>query len=409
MYEIHPNLTKVNYKCPACRCQLSDATALFFQGQHVLADITCTCCDIEYFQTFPVGHGAAFPVSFSKNGEKVSYPAIAELWMAKPLIESVKSNDIFTPDIEVKKYSESRNVIILNCLDDCWGHVFMKMLNAQHYLEKHQDLGLILLIPANFKWLVPEGVAEVWVIHASMAAFKKRISHLDAFVKEQFARFDSVFLSEADIRPDLSELKIDKFTKVERFHFKKSNKPTITFIWREDRFWHRYKMEEWLFLASLKFNIFVHVKRFFVWRQMQLINSVVKKVSNTQPDCVFNLLGIGVMAKPSELMTDLREQGFSDDVEKNWCRVYAESNVVIGVHGSHMLLPTALAGGYVDLIPNWKFDRWGEDIVQPYLNGFSVLLGRCLSGPFRPKLVAKHIKSIIDNQGLFSLENRIKP
>jgi len=399
--EIYPNLAKVNYKCPACRCQLSDATSLFFQGQHVLADITCTCCDLEYYQTFPVGHGAVYPISFTKKGDKVSYLPVSELWMAKPLIASMLSNEVFESKVEVIKYRETKNVIILNCLDDCWGHVFMKLLNAQYYHEKHPDFGLILLIPANFKWLIPEGVAEVWSINAPMNDFKKCISDLDEFVKKQYERYDSVYLSMAAIRPDLSELDISKFTKVGKFDLKLSNKHTVTFIWREDRFWHRYKVEEWLFLASLKFKFFDRIKLFFAWRQMQQINSVAKLVAKKHPDTVFKLLGIGALSISSNLVEDLRKIKFSEEVEKDWCRIYSESKVVIGVHGSNMLLPTALAGGFVDLVPNWKFDRWGEDVVQTSLNGFGVLFGRCLSGVFSPKLVARHVVNIFQNQNVF--------
>ena len=397
MIEIYPKLNQFRWKCPACGCQLSEAKSILFQGQHILADISCTCCDVEYFQTYPVGHGAVFPISFTKTGEKSKYGQVAEWWMAKPLIDSMVSNEKNEPSIDIVVYKKFENSVILNCLDDCWGHVFMKLLNAQKHLDDNPETGLILLIPANFKWLIPEGIAEAWLVNAPLIDFRKRIFNLETFVKVQFERFESVSLSEADIRPNLSNLDISKFTKTEKFDFESTHKLAITFIWREDRFWQTSKMEEWMFLASIKFKFFDFVKPFFAWRQMAHFNSVAKIIAKCHPDAIIKLAGIGKSMKANSLILDLRKTEYSESIETEFCRIYAQSHVVIGVHGSNMLLPTALAGGFVDLVPSWKLERWGEDLAQPYLEGHSVLLGRCLEGISSAKKIAKHVLSIFEN------------
>lgn len=48
---------------------------------------------------------------------------------------------------------------------------------------------------------------------------------------------------------------------------------------------------------------------------------------------------------------------FSTDTEKTLCKINSESRVVLGVHGSNMLLPSAHAGMTIDLMPD---DRWGN-------------------------------------------------
>lgn len=401
MIEIHPKLSQFGWKCPACGCQLSEAKSIVFQGQHVLADISCTCCDVEYFQTYPVGHGAVFPVSFTKTGEKSKYGQVAEWWMAKPLIESMVTNEKFESSIEIIVYKKFKNCVILNCLDDCWGHVFMKLLNAQKHLDENPETGLILLIPASFKWLIPEGVAEAWLVNAPLIDFRKRIFNLEAVVKAQFERFENVSLSEAHIRPNLSNLDISTFTKTEKFDFTSTDKLAITLIWREDRFWQTSKLEEWMFLASIKFKFFDLVKPFFAWRQMAHFNSVAKIIGKQHPDAIIKLVGIGKTMRVNSLILDLRKTEYSESIEKEFCRIYSQSNVVIGVHGSNMLLPTALAGGFVDLVPIWKLERWGEDIAQPYLDGRSVLFGRCLEGVYSAKKVAKHVLSVFENQRIY--------
>jgi hypothetical protein len=396
--EIHPKLSQFGWKCPACGCQLSEAKSILFQGQHVLADISCTCCDVEYFQTYPVGHGAVFPVSFTKTGKKSKYGQVAEWWMAKPLIESMVTNEKFESSIEIIVYKKFKNCVILNCLDDCWGHVFMKLLNAQKHLDENPETGLILLVPASFKWLIPEGIAEAWLVNAPLIVFRKRISNLEAFVKNQFERFESLSLSEANIRPNLSNLDIAKFTKTEKFDFVSTSKLAITFIWREDRFWQTSKVEEWMFLASIKFNFFDLVKPFFAWRQMAHFNTVAKIILKVHPYAIIRLSGIGKSLKVDKPILDVRKTQYSESIEVEYCRIYAQSSVVLGVHGSNMLLPTALAGGFVDLVPSWKLERWGEDIAQPYFDGRSVLFGRCLEGVSLAKNVAKHVLSIFANQ-----------
>jgi hypothetical protein len=399
--EIYPKLSQFGWKCPACGCQLSEAKSILFQGQHVLADISCTCCDVEYFQTYPVGHGAVFPVSFTKAGEKSIYGQVTKWWMAKPLIDSIVSNEQFEPSIDVVVYRKFENGIILNCLDDCWGHVFMKLLNAQKHLDDNPETGLILLIPASFKWLIPEGIAEAWLVNAPLIDFRKRIFNLETFVKTQFGRFGRVSLSEADIRPNLSNLDTSKFTKTEKFDFVSTDQLAITFIWREDRFWQTSKVEEWMFLASTKFKLFDFVKPFFARRQMAHFDSLAKIISKVHPHATIKLVGIGKLMNANSFILDVRETEYSESIETEFCRIYAQSHVVVGVHGSNMLLPTTLAGGFVDLVPSWKLERWGEDIAQPFLEGRSVLLGRCLEGISSAKKVAKHVLSIFENQRIY--------
>ena len=44
------------------------------------------------------------------------------------------------------------------------------------------------------------------------------------------------------------------------------------------------------------------------------------------------------------------------------CQVYAESRLVIGVHGSNMLLPSGHAGMTLDLMPDDRWGNFGQDI-----------------------------------------------
>jgi hypothetical protein len=63
------------------------------------------------------------------------------------------------------------------------------------------------------------------------------------------------------------------------------------------------------------------------------------------------------------VITDLRRTVLDESTERAWCERYACSHIVIGVHGSSMLLPSAHAGAVVELIPP---DRW-RNLLQDLL------------------------------------------
>ena len=60
--------------------------------------------------------------------------------------------------------SDAEDTCSLNCLDTLYGHGLLKLLNAQHYLEQCPEMELVVLVPHYLRWMVPEGVAEVWTL-----------------------------------------------------------------------------------------------------------------------------------------------------------------------------------------------------------------------------------------------------
>lgn len=396
MLAIHPQIAEARFRCPDCGCQLSQPHDLIFQGQHVLADIVCTCCDETYYQIYPVGHGAVFPVAFTKSGKRAHYPEAAKHWMALPLIRSMVADFSVELEIEIIRRAPADSIILLNCLDDCWGHVFQKILNAQRHLEGSPSQGLVILIPENFLWLVPEGIAEVWVVKGKLSDLKKKVDNLNTFVKAQYTRFAQVFLSKANIQPDATKIEMERFAKIPKFDLSSFDKtPTVvTFLWREDRFWHRYAWEEFVFLASVKFGVSAFSKPYFLFRQWAKYLLLAKRIKKEFPKATFRVVGLG-KRRGLSFAEDLRVLQPNERDEAEWCRIYASSHLVIGVHGSHMLLPTALAAGYIELLPRWKLDRFGEDIAQGYPDRRMQFLGRTLDGFASVKLVARNAVSML--------------
>jgi hypothetical protein len=93
----------------------------------------------------------------------------------------------------------------------------------------------------------------------------------------------------------------------------------------------------------------------------------------TFPDLEFSITGLGKPGGFPAWVKDLRKEKIDEKVEIAWCEQYAKSHVVIGIHGSNMLLPSAHAGATVELMPP---ERWGniiQDILLPVLDSREAL------------------------------------
>lgn len=399
MLSVYPELSSIHCKCPDCGCELSQPHSLLFQGQHVLADIECTCCEIDYYQTVPVGHAAHFPVSFTKDGRKTRFVDLSKQWMALPLIRSMCGGQEVEVQISLHVYDQKSEVVVLNCLDSCWGHVFQKLLNATYHLQTHPEIGVIILLPESLKWLVPKGVAEVWSVNVPLESLNRKIANLNTFVRAQFSRFDKVYLSEAPIQPQVKRAEIAQYVKTAPFSLDQFNTGPfwVTFVWREDRFWLSHPIEETLYFFSIKTGLLKYWKWYFAYRQMQKFKSVANVLRKQYPTLNTKVVGLGRLIKAPSILTDKRTSFFTEEQELEQCGIYAQSHLVIGVHGSNMLLPTALAASFIELVPRWKLDRMGEDILQSYTDRTSHYLGRFVDGYASPKLVAAHAVSLLGN------------
>ena len=81
------------------------------------------------------------------------------------------------------------------------------------------------------------------------------------------------------------------------------------------------------------------------------------------PQIRFSVAGLGRPGGLPHWIADMRSLEVTESTERAWCELYAQSHVVIGVHGSNMLLPSAHAGAVVELMPP---ERWGN-ILQDIL------------------------------------------
>jgi hypothetical protein len=332
-------------------------------GMRVLAYLVCPTCSRTFFGDMPVGHGMYYPALVECKTGTVHTPfgkTFFSRWLEKSFAQRVSQ----PVPMSVEELKPLRQPLILNCLDCLYGHSLLKLLNTQYYLDQRPDYDVIVLVPQFLRWMVPKGVAAIWTIHLPLRRGSEWNDWLAAKIRQLIIPFDTCQVSVAFSHPHPDDFSIQSFTGIQPFpldqwHQRMQN-PTLTFIWREEtgRLWRKPFANGFLQRASLSLERRVPlVHRFWLWYQKHLIIRLATMLRQRYANVDFAIVGLGHPAGFPTWVKDMRTKAITDQIEQEWCKRYAESHTVIGVHGSNMLLPSSLAGTILELMPN---ERWGN-------------------------------------------------
>ncbi|HQW87114.1 MAG TPA: hypothetical protein PLH93_08010, partial [Flavobacteriales bacterium] len=149
-----------NFACERCGAPGPKPVRDLFIGIQVMGEYACGACGTRFFRDLPIGFQVDLPLAFTVEGRRILH------WNAEPWITypEYAEPSALEPRIERKVFSGHERIIVLNTLDHLYGHVLLKLYNAQYYLDHYKDRGLVVIVPRMFEWLVPKGVAEVWVV-----------------------------------------------------------------------------------------------------------------------------------------------------------------------------------------------------------------------------------------------------
>lgn len=360
MIKIKPNIEHRSH-CPYSGKVLKPVKVLW-QGTHVCV-VSESPDGGEIIDELRIGHAAKTAYSINlAQGKTFGDDKYAEEFLAKPLLNSLQNPQAEQLEIYQEIFKSYDRVIVLNCIDYLYGHSLLKLLNAQRHLESNPDFGLIVIVQKFMRWMVPEGVAEVWTVPISLKNGGCYYPSFAEFVSKQIERFDEVYVSEAYSHP--SQFDISKFTGVAKHDFNTSEYK-ITFVWREDRLW----CNKLLFQVCRKLKLLQIPLTIQNWNVRRLF----AKMKKLLPSAKFAVAGLGRSTNFPEWIEDFRVEKFDETTEREMCQVYSESRLVIGIHGSNMLLPSGHAGMTIDMIE----ERWGnfaQDILyqesDPRLSSF---------------------------------------
>jgi ribosomal protein L33 len=351
-------IPETSHECPRCRLQLAPDGWLI-TGMRNLADLRCGRCGDEFYGDLPAGQALYTPILLNKSTGAV-YDDYHVGWFAEWLGESYARRTNEPLRFEIKKFSKiEKKVVLLNCLDTLYGHSLLKLLNAQYYTNR-SDVSLIVLAPPFLEWLLPDGAAEAWIVDLPLRRGTQWNDWLPREIEKRLEPFTEVFLSVGFSHPHPDDFEIERFTRVKPFSLENwaesAGKPCVTFIWRDDRLWESSPSDEYQ-------NRFGKIKRRFVKRnngtngQLQKVIRFAEALRAEIPALDFAVAGIGEAGGLPDWISDLRLLNLDAAAERAWCERYAQSHIVVGVHGSNMLLPSAHAGAVVEIIGE---DRWGN-------------------------------------------------
>ena len=363
MIRLHP-IPDAEHTCPHCRTPLQ-IKGWYIPGMRNLADMVCPKCERSYYGDLPAGHGLYYPMLL-EQGSGVAHDIYGVPWFADWLRRSYAQRSDRQIPFHVESRKPVKRAILLNCLDTLYGHCLLKLLNAQYYLDHKPEWDLIVLVPRLLRCMVPEGVAEIWTVDLPLGTGTEWNDWLANELRKHIEAMDECWLSVAFSHPHPEDFNIERFTRVRPFPIDewqiRLQHPTVTFIWRDDRLWD---FDQQGLVSRLYNRIEViagkHTNR--VERQRNRVIKLAETLRLEFKELDFAIVGTDKSGEFPTWITDLRKTTPDDSTERNWCERYASSHVVMGVHGSNMLLPSAHAGAVVELMPN---ERWGN-ILQDIL------------------------------------------
>jgi len=363
MIRIHPEI-EVRIKCNSCRQEfLPDGFHL--TGMHVLCSGICPLCKGEkLYMEMPASAGLLYPtVIRESDGKRVDDMPFSN-WFINSLPVAFKNRA--REEVSISKVMKSNiqkeKLLILNTIDSTYGHSLLNIFNLSYY-KKKTEFHLLLLVASNMQWLVPDGVDEVWIMDIPFSQAGKWNDYLADAVNEEILKYKEAFLCRSFPQAPDQAFDIEEYTRVKPFPLEQWDsrliKPTVTFIWRTDRFWKRI-LPRWADNRITRRIAQNRVKKLRNRVQFRWILKFAKELKRKVPAVDFAIAGMDSREqKLPEWVRDFRFPKHSDATAKELCRRYAESHLVIGCNGSSLVLPSCQAGAVMNIVPA---DGWAVSV-----------------------------------------------
>lgn len=352
--EIRPRI-EAAADCHGCSARL-EPQGLLWQGIHVCAEYRCARCAIAFHEDLPIGHALQAPFRVDAQHRLTGGTPEAVSWFGEPLRRSLAQPDPSPVPFAVRRLRRCDGVLVLNCLDFLYGHCLLKLLNASRHL-RDPEWGLVLVVPRFLEWMVPEGAAEVWTVDLPPGRMQNHHPDLHRRIAAELERFPRARLSRAYSHPDGWDPRL--YTRVPPHDFSAASF-RATFVWRGDRLWQGdWSLSAFVGNAGFTAGMLRALQRRKIVRVLERLRAAV-------PEATPTVAGIGRDGAFPSWIDDRRIDRPGDpEAERALCRTYAESRVVVGVHGSNMLLASGHAGMCIDLMPESRWPNIAQDVLFP--------------------------------------------
>ena len=346
MIQVFPTIDYV-FECPLCGRGLENGGFLM-TGMRNLVDVFCPACRKSWYCDFPSGHGLLYPFFIEKKTGKLEQTTN---WFGRLLTQGYAQQDTQPVQISVETYGNHSQVVILNCLDFLYGHCLIKLLNVQRYLD-HGSVPVAVIVPRQLRHLVPASVGEVWTVELPIRKLTGWFVSLEEQFKHLMRAKEICYLAVVTQHLDPDAYDLERFQSPDfalDYSSSLSQQPVVTFVYREDRLWGKS-----------------------IQHQIENIEELYAHLESRLGSFSFVVAGIGRAGKLTDRIQDWRVERFTLDDERKLLDLYRESQCVVGVHGSNMLLPSGLARIVVELLPESRFgcayQSWltHQELDSPY-------------------------------------------
>jgi len=329
-------------------------------------------------QLLPSDHAIYYPLDFSVNSRTVLKGELN--FFNKVLLENLQPGN-YLPDAKVRWHQMNRQrkkqCLIINLLDNCFGHSFMKMLNIRDIYEEHKDkYDFCIVVPRSLEHFLPAGIFTVISIDISFSESEEAYS-LKRIIDQLKAQYEAIDFSVLDTYKEYTskkELK-DFFRLTDMEKAPVLSHKIITFYYRADF----YRTWGGRHQAKNIITFFKIVKEYFS-------DQVLLYVVGDKDNYVF-----------PEWIYDRRADKFSAQVDYEYNAIFSNSLMTVGIMGSNMLAPSLFSDMSVHLIPEHKLANTAEEVINS--NAYAIpacfeniyIYGDGLMNEYTPEMLASRL------------------
>jgi len=333
--------------CPNCPGVRLPPGPAVIPGTFSLFETQCPNCG--------TGLLAHFSTVYARNSAITLAPQTGELkanrdndWYSHNLSEAWRNRQTRPVRIERSNLRSLRKPLLVNCIDFLFGHCLHRLFDLPRLMQAYPDRDIVVLVQDFARWLVPDGVAEIWSVDIALRDGRLWFDDLVRQVRALLAD-----LPPAEIVGEIAMggTQIEKFSRTATFDHESPlalERTKVTLIWRSDRCW------------LVNGAMADHDQAQAMAEQIRLFTSLAMTLRQEMPDVEIAMAGIGREGSFPDWIDDQRVQPGARIDEMAWLKLYSESQVVVGVHGSNMLLPAAHAATTIELVPPGKWQHTGD-------------------------------------------------
>lgn len=324
-----------------CPCDGARLTVYGFvlPGMLPFARTRCPACDRRFL--------SRLHTDFVSIGECHHDEATGEAYIRFPgwykarLEECFRTRGNPAPPLEtVRRRPLGAAVAVLNALDPVYGHALHKLFSFGA-VKSMAGMTTLAIVPRFLAWLVPDAIDEIWIVDSpreTLSYWNQAVADaLDGLaVKCRRLLYVGVAWQHEVAIEDFSKIRPNVLTPTSEI-----TPGRIVVNWREDRCWTQRGRK----LPSDE----------AVADQLRLYGCVLEAMRERSPGLRATVAGYGLYGRFADWIEDLRIDSHDSDAERTWTRRAAQAHLVIGVHGSNMILPAAHAASAMEIVPAEKW------------------------------------------------------